>query len=93
MAKKKIGKHLQFYMDCMKNECRMPYIKGKYYGGLCSIANRNVIDKSLFRLFAYSQNDFKYWASEDDRPYSDRFVFTGLRQTIVLFMACLNNEL
>lgn len=86
MAKKK-GKHLQFYMYCMKNG-RMPFI------GLCRCAYYNIISSDILDKY-FTPEDFSdaisFWASGEK---GDReFVFTKLRQTIVLFMAALNNEL
>lgn len=97
MPKKKIGKHLQFYMDCMKLEARMPYLLSSYQGGLCSMAECNLISKKLFVLFSEDQESYSYWADGQTTKIHDCFdrrsQFTELRQTIVLFMAAINNEL
>lgn len=91
---KKLGKHLQFYMDCMKADCMMPsegtsVIKG----GLCRAADIGAISKESLKMFEYGNFPFHYWADEGPNHYDNRFVFNSLRQTIVLFMACLNGEL
>ncbi len=86
MAKKKSRKHLQFYMDCMTNEI-MPH------NGLCRCAQKGLISENILELFKpdsfYAQ--FTYWASGEDCDFE--YSLTPLRQTIVLLMACLNNEL
>jgi hypothetical protein len=82
---KKIGKHLQFYIDCNEAK-RMPY------DGLCGCAWRDLVDGDLVELFM-PDHDYlwKYWANQD---VIDRFNdFNSLRQTIVLFMATINGEL
>ena len=85
MAKKKTGKHLQFYMDCIR--------KGKMPNyGLCSCAKMGYLDYYLLQDFRPTNClYYSYWASGD--RYDRCFKFTPLRQTIVLLMACLNNEL
>jgi hypothetical protein len=96
MANKKTGKHLQFYMDCINNG-RMPYRVGINNGGLCLMAEANEIDRELFTIFSEDQGCYCYWADETTdsiiKANERRFVFSKLRQTIVLLMACLNNEL
>lgn len=86
MPKKKIGKHLQFYMDCISDEI-MPQV------GLCNCGWTGLIDGNLLLLFKPEDASvFDYWASGiKHNPCA--FNFTELRQTIVLFMAALNNEL
>jgi hypothetical protein len=95
MAKKKLGKHLQFYFDCI------------HYGlmpttGLCKAAEEGLISKSFLdkyynpdkydkKILFNEGKDTAYWGS-DDWGFC-LYKFTYLRQTIVLFMACLNNEL
>lgn len=87
MPRKKTGKHLQFYMDCMSNGV-MPE------NGLCRCATTNLIsddDLSLyFKPYDFIENLY-FWASgeKNDKQY----VFTPLRQTIVLLLAAINNEL
>lgn len=86
MTKKKPGKHLQFYMDCIEEKI-MPD------SGLCGSSWERRIDGKLLLLFKpEGVSTFDYWASgkKHDNCY---YIFTELRQTIVLLMACLNNEL
>ncbi len=92
MTKKKPGKHLKFYMDCMENG-KMPHC------GLCIAAEEGIISETLLRLFEPSVelNLFRkniylvFWASGSYKALA--WKFTELRQTIVLLMACQNNEL
>jgi hypothetical protein len=94
MPKKKTGEHLQFYMDCMNNGCQMPNdLYSMYKGGLCKMANIGYISNELLKLFSDGMSDYDYWACSDGQPYESRFNFNSLRQTIVLFMAAINNEL
>lgn len=97
MAKNKIGKHLQFYMDCMKRGS-MPC------AGLCGCADDKDISEKMFLLMEPTVEDYirlnnrnmntVWWASGIRNRGKDRIsTFTPLRQTIVLFMAALNNEL
>lgn len=96
MRKKKIGKHLKFYMDCMENEQIIPYF------GLCYS-----IQSEHLKLFYPTKEDedklreegksILYWGA-DIAPHWEydkiRFHgFTALRQTIVLFMAAIAGEL
>lgn len=88
MPKKKTSKHLQFYMDCM-HKGRMPRV------GLCSCAVHEYIDESLLETFIPDNTlttAFSFWASGRQNK-NCFYVFTPLRQTIVLLMAALNNEL
>lgn len=86
MPKKKTGKHLQFYMDCVKNG-EMPK------AGLCACSWNDYIYEELLMLFKPDHaGAFSYWASLKG-GYDECFKFTKLRQTIVLFMAAINNEL
>lgn len=86
MPKKKIGKHLQFYRA---------YIVGKQLlpcAGLCACSWNDYIDQNTLELFKPEYASiFSYWASGNKT--SSYFKFTELRQTIVLFMAAINNEL
>ena len=96
--KKKTGKHLRFYIDCMNNGSMMPVVESDYRGGLCSISDAGLIDQKIFNLFSFGKSDFHFWATEDAREDSYLFSnrrneFTELRQTIVLLMAAINNEL
>lgn len=91
---KKIGKHLQFYIDCHKNK-ELPGF------GLCYCARHGHIDSSIFELFEPTicdednliaeGHDLSYWASGDEGI--NAFKFTPLRQSIILFMAAINGEL
>lgn len=85
MAKKKTGKHLQFYMDCMVAK-EMPR------AGLCSCSWNDFIDEDLLSIFKPDGiSEFKYWAS--GVKWDKVYIFTPLRQTIVLFMAAMAGEL
>lgn len=95
-----MGKNLDFYMQCIKVG-EMPHHS---CGGLCPIARKGVIDSELLGLFEpYRKDETElekeglskgWWASglgiNDLNKYD---AFTPLRQTIVLFMAAINNEL
>ncbi len=100
MKKKKTGKHLQFYMDCMKRGV-MPN------SGLCinTVDLGGPLSEELFRLFIPTDDELfalakkgystSYWGlgvitNDYDILYD---AFSPLRQTIVLFMAAINNEL
>lgn len=84
MAKKQPGRHLRFYMDCIEKK-EMPRC------GLCSCAWSGYIDVELLNLFTpYNCSVFSYWAAG---RVANPDTFTQLRQTIVLFMAAINNEL
>jgi hypothetical protein len=80
-------KYLKFYKECMKTG-RMPH------SGLCMHFDGD----PLFDLFSIDQPCFRYWAY-DGEPIPLMFVdyakykFTPFRQTIVLLMAAMNNEL
>lgn len=99
MSGNKKGKHLQFYMDCMKTGM-MPD------EGLCFCINKNnmgPLEPSIFDLFIPDEEDkemliddnhsLNYWGSGLDHMKCGYYQFTTLRQTIVLFMAAINNEL
>jgi hypothetical protein len=95
MAKKKIGKHLQFYLHSIQSGTIKDF-------GLC-----NSIKSGLLDLFIPTKEDedvlrregvsVLFWGSglpsghkyDHERWYS----FSPLRQTIVLLMAAINNEL
>lgn len=84
MPKKK--KHLRFYMDCLKKG-EMPK------AGLCACSwNDYICEESLILFKPDSVGIFSYWASEKG-GYNECYKFNKLRQTIVLFMAAINNEL
>lgn len=91
-----MGKYLDFYKRCLKVG-RMPN------RGLC---NCRAINKSDLKLFIPSYEDIPniivcegYWAFDGEAffgafSFSERcFAFSELRQTIVLFMAAMNDEL
>lgn len=95
-----MGKHLDFYEKCVVN-MKMPG------DGLCICANDGDISADILtEYFEPTQGERNhlidqglstwYWASGLNRRtnYSDiAYTFTPLRQTIVLFMAAINNEL
>lgn len=72
------------YMDCP--------VDSHAYGGLCG---SSIGSDPLFHLFHPAANKWLcnagYWASGTDTPLA--FDFTPLRQTIVLFLAAMHNEL
>lgn len=91
--------HLDFYNHCMRTG-EMPF------EGLCICARRGIIDAELFELFKpiggamQELEDHKkctvMWASDVDECDTSKECFSGfgpLRQTIVLFMAAINDEL
>jgi hypothetical protein len=93
-----MGRHLDFYIKCM-NDGKLPM------EGLCS-CYRYIDYEMLEDLFSPDENDIKglrekdmcytYWASEaasDDFGEQCTRSFGPLRQTIVLFMAAINDEL
>lgn len=94
---KRNKKHLEFYNRCMLSGNILPY------GGLCECAELELIDESLLMLFVPERRSdtiwAAYWAYEfgiHDVNYNNKdhcIGFTPLRQTIVLFMAAINNEL
>jgi hypothetical protein len=100
MAKRRIGNHLQFYMDCMKHGV-MPK------SGICinTVDCGGPLSQELLYLFTPTDDDrirlakkgynTSYWAAgiitmDQDKIYDE---FTPLRQTIILFMAAINGEL
>jgi hypothetical protein len=99
MPKRRIGKHLQFYIDCM----RTGVIPGD---GLCLNTSdcAGVLSEVLLETLTPTLDERKqldkegyssaYWASGISRHDPDTYnAFTSLRQTIILFMAAINNEL
>lgn len=100
MPKNKTGKHLQFYMDCMKRgvmPCSGLCINTEDCGGPLSEELLHLFiptDDELIRL-AKKGYSTSYWGSGViTNNYNILYdAFSPLRQTIVLFMACLNNEL
>jgi hypothetical protein len=90
-----MGKHIDFYNKCMVDG-RMPaYYDTPSQGGLCSMSEKGIIDKRLLNLFDDNFSPFQYWGDgrEDTLLADGAYLFTSLRQTIVLFMAAMNNEL
>ena len=96
-------KHLEFYKACMETGV-LP--KEIYGGGLCNCANEELIDTDLLDDLHPTDEDFDklmdehknrcYWGSDlNSVEYLNTLShsFTPLRQTIVLFMAAMNNEL
>lgn len=87
MPKKKIGQHIQFYRDCME-QTTMPNV------GLCRCGMYGFISDEILNDYFTPEHfidAITFWASGEKGDH--QHVFTPLRQTIVLFMACLNNEL
>jgi len=98
-------KHLEFYKKNLELST-IPYHEG---GGLCGCAEVGLIDKKLLEIFEPSHEEFKilfsqrlvpyigldnFWAAGIDVDEIGRNIkFTHLRQTIVLLMAAINNEL
>ncbi len=95
MTKTKKGKHLRFYINCMINN-EMPHT------GLCSCGDNRFIDSEMLHQY-FTPNDEEnellnqqnvsrmYWGSDSENFKLS--MFTTLRQTIVLFMAAIKNEL
>lgn len=91
--------HLDFYYHCMASG-EMPF------EGLCICAMNGIIDPDLLYLFKPSDTDILelqnsekctiMWGSDLHKFDASKKCFSGfgpLRQTIVLFMAAINNEL
>lgn len=92
----KRNKHLSFYKDCMKDGKQLPTGQSCiYHGGLCSIAHAGLISKELLDLFRPEPGVLAYWGTEYNGANLNvlAFDFSPLRQTIVLLMAAMNNEL
>lgn len=90
-TKKKPGKYLSLYIAWMEKG-RLPS------NGLCHYFQ----DDELFNLIDPEKGSMEtYWAYDDDDHVQDTdwsemnrwFSFNPLRQTIVLLMAAMNNEL
>lgn len=95
-------KHLLFYETCMQTG----YM---HVDGLCRALYVDLIDSGTFELFKPTESDIDelvrknmlsrdtrdgFWAADMSMFESNRHnKFTTLRQTIVLFMAAINNEL
>jgi hypothetical protein len=95
-------KHLEFYMRSMEIG-EVPNDR-HWHTGLCGAADRYYISKSILNMFCPTSSDIielhreclstGWWGSGlSDLDPNKRFAFTPLRQTIVLFMAAINNEL
>lgn len=94
-----MGKHLDFYKECMKTG-KLPEAdacNSNPWGGLCQASDKKIISKELLNLFEPLDCTFGWWGVGDKQiKYTllERLeAFTPLRQTIVLFMAAINNEL
>lgn len=97
--KSKNKKHLEFHKQCMETGL-IPVgfaSDNTYYGGLCQSVDEGLIDKEKFDLFSEGQYDRNYWGHEDAEIsfsfHRLRSEYTPLRQTIVLLIAAMNNEL
>ena len=91
-----MGKHLDFYYNCL--------LHGKMQtDGLCVASDEGLIDLEIFNLisptdaeedYLYEEGYSKlYWGAGLPGKLWGQNQFTPLRQTIVLFMAAMNNEL
>lgn len=98
---KKKTPYLNFYYKCIEKG-EIPYrVAEKTSGGLCSIFGK----RRVFKLITphegtTANNDSWYWGYSVDGDTSWQYhlghkdtSFTELRQTLVLLMAALNNEL
>lgn len=97
-----MGKHLEFYKQSAADSIM-------FYYGLCRAADEGVINKDIFELFKPTKGDIDVLVQEKELLDCTRDGFWGagvpighaarnrgftpLRQTIVLFMAAINNEL
>lgn len=92
---KKPGKYLAFYMKCSR-------IRKMSEAGLCHVFNAyrpedypefKIISPTKKEKQQLCENGFNqtWWGSESYFP--EHYKFTPLRQTLVLLMAALNNEL
>lgn len=63
--------------------------------GLCNVVvdGRLLGDHRLFKLFIPDNTSLGYWGFGGKSDTLDGYTFTPLRETIVLFMAAMNNEL
>lgn len=91
---KKKPYYLKKYNEWMENG--LPDKSKWYYGGLCGAG---LSEHALFALMHPTSEDrdtyvlTAFWADEAEKTYLQPFAFTPLRQTIVLFLAAMNNEL
>lgn len=97
-------KHLEFYKQCMEAGRLASH---EFGSSLCAAADADLIDKQLLRIMQPTDRDeFEltaegysngWWGSGvpvcSINTEEKWFGFTPLRQTIVLFMAAMNNEL
>lgn len=91
LAKKKPGKYLRFYERCMK-DAMLPR------NGLCGSFRKSKFFKLIDPEYGLGET---YWGIEQDvhvdqysLTWDDKwYAFSPLRQTIVLLMAAMNNEL
>lgn len=94
MSKKKPGKYLQFYARCIKIGSLPDF-------GLCCSLKSELLylfipteeDEDILRSEGTSVLFWGSGMSSSSSDYKRWHSFTPLRQTVVLFMACLNNEL
>ena len=81
--------HLKFYLDNVKWGLLPDY------GGLCGHSTKfpdMILDYDTLKLFAPTEQDYydpskRYWFGEDAKDFNE------LRQTVVLLMAAIHNEL
>jgi hypothetical protein len=86
-----MGKYLDFYKKCMKKGMPRDNWLNTPCEGLCESFIQNDLgtdDLDLFEPidYQYNSNVPAYWGGEIG-------IFTPLRQTVVLFLAAMNNEL
>lgn len=99
MERKKDTPYLDFYKKCMKDGERLPWWnKSDRCNGLCPAFWLYLHEELSVLKFYFEPPDIQeddltiFWASGD--PESPRWgEFTPLRQTIVLFLAAMNDEL
>jgi hypothetical protein len=106
VKRKKITPHLDFYYEHIKTGLlgkHIGYFDNVYakWGGLCQSMMYTSMCNELLDLFEPTEYDKKwlrwegystvYWG--EGRKTGKFGEFTELRQTIVLFMAAMNNEL
>ena len=93
-------KHLNFYKKCMKTGYLPDTLLS---GGLCNYAKLGELNLEFLKLFKPTDDDEKvlkknglctvYWASgisNLDTSHEQSHKFTNLRQTIVLFLAAMD---
>ncbi len=94
---KRKTKYLDFYKKCMKTG-RIPSVDTRLtINGLCSCLGKDAMDlftPTWWDCIRYQVSEDGYWAA--DQPNSgvlNELGFGPTRQTIVLFLAAMNNEL